>query len=191
MALPNANGIDLFTINPDGTILEAKTPYLSDTGPFSVAVDAAGTVLYSANAGSGAGSVSAFTISAADGSLTAICTPTPCVSAIPIPANNDLGIDPEGKYLFVTEGNTKGALGVFPIDKSSATGLDAEVAGSPFTAGNTPNSVGFDPLGQFVYVPNDGSMNVSQFKLNSTNPVLTPIGSPVGGGNGPDFIAVY
>jgi beta-lactam-binding protein with PASTA domain len=192
VTLPGANGIDLLTINPDGSLTEGATPYASDTGPYSVAVDAAGTVLYTANGGTGnAGSVSAFTISAADGSLTAFCTPTPCVSAIAIPANNDIGIDPAGKYLFVTEGSANGALGVYPIDTSSATGLDAQVAGSPFAAGNTPNSVGFDPLGQFVYAPNNGSMNVSQFKLNSTNPVLTAIGSPAGAGSGPNFIAVY
>lgn len=49
----------------------------------------------------------------------------------------------------------------------------------------------FDPTGQFVYVGNDGSADVSEFTLNAVTGVLTAVsGSPVPAGNNPDFIAI-
>ncbi len=142
-------------------------------------------MLYTANTGSGSGSISSFTIDPATGDLTTLAV------SLPIPANSDIGIDPQGKFLFVTERNVNGVVDVYPIDAASATGLDAAVAGSPFaTGGNAPNSISFDPSGQFAYVGNDQSANVAVFTLGSTG-VLTPVGSPVAAGTSPDFIAIY
>jgi 6-phosphogluconolactonase len=187
----NSSTVEVFPISPtDGTLTVgvAGSPFATDTDPYSVAVDPAGTVLYTANAGSGSGSISAFQID----STTGVLTPFASGGALPIPANNDIAIDPQGKFLFVTEKNTNGVVDVYPIDASSSTGLDAAVAGSPFsTGGNNPNSVSFDPSGKFVYVGNDGSANVAQFSLATATGVLTPVGPPVAAGNNPDFVAVY
>src|SRR5262249_40368234 len=52
VAVTNANSIDVFTINADGSLTEStdpNAPYPSDTGPYGLAVDPSGTVLYSAN----------------------------------------------------------------------------------------------------------------------------------------------
>jgi 6-phosphogluconolactonase len=166
---------------------DGTSPYQTDVGPYSIAIDPAGTVLYTANAGAGTGSISSFQIDLATGDLTQFTSGL----SIAIPANSDIGIDPHGKFLFVTERNLNGVLDVYPIDAASPTGLDAAVAGSPFsTGGNTPNSVSFDPSGQFVYTGNDSSANVAVFTLASTG-VLTAVGSPVMAGNNPDFIAIY
>lgn len=165
--------------------LDGTSPYSTDTGPFSLAINPAGTVLYTANTGTGSGSISSFTIDPATGDLTTLAL------SLPIPANSDIGIDPQGKFLFVTERNVNGVVDVYPIDAASATGLDAAVAGSPFaTGGNAPNSISFDLSGQFAYVGNDQSANVAVFTLGSTG-VLTPVGSPVAAGTSPDFIAIY
>jgi 6-phosphogluconolactonase len=184
-----SNSVEVLPINTgDGslTVGVAGSPFPTDTGPFSIATDPAGTVLFTGNGGSGSGSITAFQIDLSTGVLTQFTSG----ASIPIPVNNDIAIDPQGKYLFVTERNIGGVVDVYPIDTASATGLDGAVAGSPFaTGGNNPNSVSFDSSGKFAYVGNDGSATVSEFTLSAG--VLTPIaGSPVAAGNGPDFIAV-
>lgn len=201
VAITNANGVDVFTINADGSLTEtsdANAPYQTDTGPFGLAVNPAGTLLYTANNGpSGAGSVSSFMIKG-DGSLTPFCTPTPpattCFNALPITASSDIGIDPQGKYLFVTDQTNKGAglVDVFPVDATTPTGLGTAVSGSPFsTGGNNPNAVSFDASGGWVFVGNSGSANFAEFSLNSATGALTAVtGSPIAAGTTPVFIAV-
>jgi 6-phosphogluconolactonase (cycloisomerase 2 family) len=184
-----SNSVEVLPINTgDGslTVGVAGSPFPTDTGPFTVTTDPAGTVLFTGNSGSGSGSITSFQIDSSTGVLTQFTSG----ASIAIPVNNDLAIDPQGKYLFVTERNVGGVVDVYPIDTTSATGLDGAVAGSPFaTGGNNPNSVSFDSTGKFAYVGNDGSATVSQFTLSAG--VLTPIaGSPVAAGNAPDFIAV-
>jgi 6-phosphogluconolactonase (cycloisomerase 2 family) len=182
----NTNSVDVFAINPSTGVLTegvAGSPFATDTGPFSIVVDPAGTVLYTANTGT-SGSISGFTINSSTGVLTAI-TGSPQV----IPANNDLGIDPQGKFLFVSEGNTVGMIAVYPIDVTQPGGLGAQPTGSPFAAGNTPNSVVFDASGKFAYVGDDGGNTVSEFSFDGTTGVLTLNGA-VATGMGPDFIAI-
>ncbi len=81
-------------------------------------------------------------------------------------------------------------LAVYPIDATTAA-LGTASTGSPFATGTNPYSVSIDPTGDFVYVANDQSANVSEFTLNSTTGVLSPVmGSPVAAGSNPDFIAI-
>ena len=47
-----------------------------------------------------------------------------------------------------------------------------------------------DPANQFLYVANDGSANISGFRLDASTGALTPMaGSPFPAGNHPEFIA--
>jgi 6-phosphogluconolactonase (cycloisomerase 2 family) len=196
VAISGSSVIDVFTINADGSLTEStdpNAPYPTDTGPYGLAVDPSGTVLYSANNGSGSGSISSFRINA-DGSLTSFCAPNPCALAIPV--KSDIGIDPQGKYLFVTEqgAGSKGQIDVYPIDASvgSLTGLGAAVAGSPFaTGGSNPNAISFDASGKWLFSGHDSTASIAEFSLNSATGALTAVaGSPVAAGNFPDFIAV-
>jgi 6-phosphogluconolactonase (cycloisomerase 2 family) len=88
--------------------------------------------------------------------------------------------------LFVTEA---AGVAVYPI--TSTTGaLGTVVSGSPFAAGTNPYSVRVDNADQYVYVGNDGSADVSEYSLNSSTGVLTPMaGSPIAAGTFPNFIA--
>ncbi|MCK7461626.1 MAG: beta-propeller fold lactonase family protein [Sphingobacterium sp.] len=63
-----------------------------------------------------------------------------------------VGIDPTGKYLYVTNGATDN-ISAFSLDPVS--GALTAVAGSPFAAGGTaPAFVGVDPTGHFAYAAN-------------------------------------
>lgn len=176
------NSITAFSIGPAGELSEdvPGSPFATDIGPHSIAVDASGSVLYTANGGtptatSGApGSISGFTIDSSTGALTpAQGNPQP------IPAQGPLSIDPMGRFLFVSE-----ASGVSVYTINTSTAVLAEVPGSPFSAGTSPgwSPVSVGPTNQTVYVVNGsagGSAEVAEFTL-AGNGALTPLsGSPV------------
>jgi 6-phosphogluconolactonase (cycloisomerase 2 family) len=83
-----------------------------------------------------------------------------------------------GQALFVANsqdgaGNT-GSVGGYTIDP--ATGVLTAAIGSPFTAANTdlnPNSVTLDVSGQYAYVANLNSSNVSTFSVSTSAGVPT------------------
>ncbi len=51
--------------------------------------------------------------------------------------------------------------------------------GSPFAAGPLPTAAGTDPSGNFLYVANSGSRDVSVYAINKTTGALTQVpGSP-------------
>jgi 6-phosphogluconolactonase len=164
-----------------------ETPATTDTAPLSLAVNSSGSVLYTANAGSGQqGSISAFTVNSSSGALSAVAG-----NPLAIAARGYISIDPQGKYLFVPE-LVAGTNGISVYSLDSTTGVPGTaVAGSPFATGSNAYSVSVDPTGQFVYVGNDGSANVSEFALNRSTGALTPVaGSPVPAGANPDFVAI-
>lgn len=136
-------------------------------------------MLYTAN---GTANVSAFTVNPSSGALTPVAG-----NPQAIPVSSYVSIDSQGKFLFVTE---SAGVAVYPINKTTGA-LGVAATGSPFAAGSNPYSVSVDPTGQFVYVGNDTSANVSEFTLNGTTGVLTAVtGSPVAAGNKLDFIAI-
>jgi 6-phosphogluconolactonase len=181
------NSVEVFAIAAGtGVLTEGVmgSPFATDIGPYSLAADPSGSVLYTANVGPGTvASISAFKINQSTGILTG-------ASARPlaIPVAKDISIDPQGKFLFVTESN---AVAVYPITLSTGV-LGAAAAGSPFATGPIPFSVSVDLTDQFVYVANYDSANVAEFLLDNSTGVLTPQqGSPIGAGNYPSFIAIH
>ncbi len=182
------NSITVFSIGPAGELLQnvPGSPFATDTGPHSIAVDPSGSVLYTANDGVPTaneptpGSISAFTIDSSTGALAPVAG-----NPLPIAFSGTISIDPMGKFLFVPE--TSG-VSVYAIN--AATGALSGVAGSPFLAGTNPGSVSIDPADQIVYVVNGGSANISEFTLGSTG-TLTPLaGSPAPVGTNPGDMAV-
>jgi 6-phosphogluconolactonase (cycloisomerase 2 family) len=175
------NTVAVLAINASTGALSASSSASTGTSPYAIAIDPSGAVAYVANAGTGAGSLSAYTINAATGALAAVST------GAGIAPGNYLGIDPGGKFLFVTVAT---GVSVYPITTATAA-LAAAVTGSPFATGTNAYSVAIDPSGKFVYVANDGSANISGFTLNATTGVLTPIsGGAVAAGTFPDFLAI-
>jgi 6-phosphogluconolactonase len=186
VAQSGSSSVEVFAINPStGELTEGVTgsPFGTDQGPFALAINPAGTVLYTVALPSGTSTrvISAFAINA-DGTLTGSAN-----NPQPIPAKNYLGFDSSGKFLLVTEN-----AGIDVYQYNQATGdVGTAVTGSPFAAGTNPTSFAID-ASDHVYVGNDGSGNVSEFTLDGTTGALTTIsGSPISsGGANPDFIAV-
>jgi 6-phosphogluconolactonase len=185
----NTSSVDVFSIAPGtGALTEAHngSPFATDTGPYSLAIDRTGKVLYTANLGpAGAGSISAFTLDLSDGVLTPVAG-----SPLAVPVVNNISIDSKSRYLFATEA---AGVAVYPI-VNTATGVlgPTPVAGSPFAAGTNPYSVSVDIDDVFVYVANQGSADVSAYVFTpDTGGMLFPItGSPVAAGAGTESIQI-
>ena len=178
----HTNSVTAFSIGPSGELSEdvSESPIATDTGPYSIAVDPSGSVLYTANAGArrsseGApGSISAFTIDRSDSSR---CALTPVRgNPQPIAVQGPLSIDPTGRFLFAPE-----ASGVSVYAINTSTGTLTAVAGSPFSAGTyaSRSLPGAGRPNEFISIVNGGPADIPEFTL-ARNAVLTPLpGSPV------------
>jgi 6-phosphogluconolactonase (cycloisomerase 2 family) len=150
----------------------------------SVTVDPSGRFGYVANAGTN--SVSAYTINASTGALTAI-------SGSPFPAGSNptsVTVDPSDRFAYVANGSSFN-ISAFTIN--ATTGALTAIGGSPFPAGGAdtePLSVTVDPTGQFVYVASvsliGGTGNIAALAINPITGALTAVsGSPFSTGSEP------
>ncbi len=135
---------------------------------------------YVANAGSN--NVSAYSIDASTGALTAL-------TGSPFPAGSfpqSVTIDPTGKFAYVANGASN-SVSAYAMDAS--TGAMTAIPSSPFAAGTGPISVTVDPTGKFAYVVNHNSDNVSAYRIDASTGALTAItGSPFAAGSMPSAV---
>jgi 6-phosphogluconolactonase len=136
--------------------------------------------------------IDAFSINASSGALTPITGSPFSVGSFPALAASGLAMDPQGKFLFVTE--TSGVVVGFHVNDSS--GALTRVPGAPVFSGSDPLGAVVDRQGKFLYVANTGDSNgsLSAFAIDSGSGALTAVpGSPfptVPDG-GPQFLAVH
>src|SRR3989442_7495343 len=166
----------------------AGSPWLAGNAPAGVAVDQTGTCVFVANFLSN--NVSAYKITASTGVLTQVTgSPFPTGTA-PIA----VAVDFFTELVYVANAfDGSGSLGsISAFQTSSATCTLTAAAASPFRdpgTFSTPSSVVVERTGNFVYVTNEFSNNVSGFKINLTaGPsfgALTPVGAPIAAGTWP------
>jgi 6-phosphogluconolactonase (cycloisomerase 2 family) len=138
---------------------------------------------------SGTSSVSAYTVDANTGALTAISGSPFATGANPL----SVAVDPSGQFAYVADSDAFGAgnegISAYTID--ATTGALTAISGSPFAAGTSPFSVTVDPSGRFAYAANEGDSTVSGFTINSATGALTAIsGSPYGAASEPESVTV-
>jgi 6-phosphogluconolactonase (cycloisomerase 2 family) len=134
--IPAASGV----LAPAST---TYTTYTVGTDPQAIAIDPTGTYLYVSNAGDG--TVSGFTISPTDGTLTPMSTPffasLPAAPGSLTSTPTAISIDPSGQFLYVANGDA-GSVTPFLI---GAGGLLSPIGGSgstPAPVSTTANSGG-------------------------------------------------
>jgi 6-phosphogluconolactonase len=143
------------------------------SSPLDITVDPTGHFVYMADY---AGSISAYAIDPATGSLTTISgSPFPTAPAIvagQVPGANSVTVDPTGRFLYVaiSQGND---ISGYAIDQGS--GALTPISGSPFAAGDAPMTIRVDPSGKFAFVTNANSNNISAYSIDATTGALTPI----------------
>jgi len=161
------------TQNGSGPIVDANSGNAAAYPTVQVVcIGPAARFAYVANAGSA--NISAFSVNASTGALSALAS-----SPVSVPASSQLyeiKTDPTGRFLYAVD---QSANKIFGFSINSSDGSLTAVTGSPFATGTAPQSLAFDSTGLFVYVSNSGSNNISAFSLNSSTGVLAPLaGSP-------------
>lgn len=87
------------------------------------------------------------------------------------------GIMHPNQNFYIVAGNTGNNVGVYQVSGSGAATTVAAVAGSPFaTGGTTANCLAITGSGNFLYVGNRISRNVTTFSVNGSTGVLTSLG---------------
>ncbi|HTS37639.1 MAG TPA: beta-propeller fold lactonase family protein [Candidatus Solibacter sp.] len=137
--------------------------------PYGLAIDPSGAHLYTANTGSN--SISEYSISSTDGSLTEL-TGSPIGETFSAPLA--LLVDSSGTYLYVAnEGSSN--LGAFSIGSDGSLTL---LTNSPFGTSSHPNFIAQDPNGRFLFVGSETSpFAIQSFSLDPASGTLTAIAS--------------
>jgi 6-phosphogluconolactonase len=190
-ATGGADGVLAYTANVSSGALTAVSgsPFRAGVGPAGVTIDSTGKFVYVPNDSRcdscPPGNVSAYSVNAGSGALTAIPgSPFPTAGLGPSGA----AVDPTGKFLYVSNVSS-GNVSAYTINARS--GALTAVPGSPFFSGSWPGAVAVDPSGKFLYVANNYSNTISAYTINTGSGALTSVpGSPFAAGKGPVAIAI-
>jgi len=79
---------------------------------------------------------------------------------------------PAGKYLYIADRGSNRVIGLI-IDKTEET--LRQIEGSPFISGAWPYSIAITSDGKFLYTANYSTNNISCYKVNEENGVLTTL----------------
>lgn len=188
----NGRGIHLFQVDRATGALTPSGVQVMGTSPSCLAINAAGTCLYSANetdrvGGTSEGSVSAFAINRADGQLKLLNT-VKSGGAGP----TYVSLHPSGKFVLVAN-YFGGSVAVLPIQPDGSLGAATDVKNDAGTVGPRkatnapPGSFAFsghdrthahmieaDPSGRFVLHVDLGLDKILVWKFDDRTGVLTP-----------------
>jgi 6-phosphogluconolactonase (cycloisomerase 2 family) len=179
--MASSNGqIKTFSVAPTGALTLSSTASLLPAPMVGMKISGDGRFL----AVSHQSSVSVFTISGVDGSLTAVAGSPFAKGGTGLVGGLDFNCD--GTLLYAAEGGSTSSL--TDAWSVAASGALTPIAGSPFTAaGNDSNVVFLTPDNTILYQSNQGSNDLNSFTVNADG-TLTSIGvfniaaahSPVG-----------
>lgn len=175
-----ADSVSAFTINATtGALTRVGAATVAGSHPRSVTVDPSGRFAYVANGGdlnSSSHNVSAYTIDAATGALSAVAGSPYAAGSNP----SCITVDPSGKFAYVSN---QASQDVFAYSINVATGALTRIGVSGAAAG-IAYAVAVDPSGKFAYVANGNSDNVSAYTIDATTGALSEVaGSPFAAGS--------
>jgi len=175
------NQVSEFAISPTSGVLTPLTcPTIpaTDTQPLKIAINPAGTLLYTANQ---VGSVTGFSINATTGCLTLISTTLTDATA------RGITIDQSGQFVYVVTGG--GGIDAFSI---GATGTLTRLAIGGFDSGTgTMLAVKAVPTLEVVVATDGGSTNnLRTFTVNTSTGALTPVIATAPGSSPPNPSAI-
>ena len=189
-----AGTVSMFFVNSGGILTTASgNPLTTGAAPQRVTFRQYSPKLFAFVANAGSGTVSVFDVNQTTGGV--IISPP---LAVPFPAGtapSAVTIDPSGQFALVANSGSNN-VSVYRID--STTGVltvvqnPVPVTSDFFPSGTAPQQVTIHPSGNFAYIANATSGNVSTYTINQTTGVLTQIaGSPfLTGGTSPKRVTI-
>ena len=208
----NGRGIHLFKVDRETGALSPCGLFEMDTSPGCLALNAAGTRMYSANEtdkfeGGPAGSVSAFSIDPSDGKLTLLNTVSSGGAGPTF-----LSVHPSGRFVLVAN-YFGGSVAVLPILPDGKLGPASDVKKDAGTVGpkkavnappgsfaisghDTPHAhmIQADPSGRFVISTDLGLDQILVWKFDDRAGILTPndpAAIPLPAGDGPRHFSFH
>jgi 6-phosphogluconolactonase (cycloisomerase 2 family) len=179
-----SSSVSGFSIN---TTTAALTPVPSATfattaNPLRLRVDPAGRFVYVATGGTG---TDIFPINS-DGSLGTRTTQAPTAGR----ESQDALVEPLGQFAYVADGLD--GVSAYAVNASSGALTLIQTTGGAdfFTTGTTPVALAATPNGDFLYVANSGSNNISGFRIGADGRLTAVTGSPFAGGSNPVSLSV-
>ena len=168
-----ANNIDVFHVQPDGTLSPIVVNPNPAPGTFSVAFAPEGVAIVSETGPAGAtngSAISSYKVNA-NGTVTAITHSLPTFAA----GNCWDAITPDGRWVYASNSGSDNISG-FNIGKDGTlTPIGGTVLGdNPAGSHNVDIAVSAD--GKFVYTINSQSGNIGVFAINQNNGTLTNLG---------------
>jgi 6-phosphogluconolactonase len=166
------NQISIFSLDPDsGALTPRGGPVDANPNPSFLAFAPDGKYLFSVNEtdnldGTNAGAVSAFRIDAQSGGLSFINRVSSQGNG---PAH--VAVDHTGKFVFVANYNG-GTIAVLPVAADGTLGN--AVATDAHGATAQAHEAVIDPSNKFLFTPNKGLSNISQYRFDASNGQLTP-----------------
>lgn len=166
------NAISVYALNVDSGVLTLQGARVdAPPSPSFLAFAPDARHLYAVNeaddvGGTGAGAVSAFSIDPASGALSFINRVS---SGGEGPAH--VLVDASGRFVLVANYNG-GNFSVLSVNADG--GLGARVSGADHGDGAQAHEVVLDPSNQFLFVPNKGRSDVSQYRFDAQTGSVTP-----------------
>jgi 6-phosphogluconolactonase len=167
-----ANNIDVFPINPDGTLGPIVANPSPGPGAFSVSFAPDGKAIVSETgpaSESDGSSVSSYSI-LANGTLAAVSQSVPTFGA----ANCWNAVTPNGKFVYISNAGTSTISGFALSPSGALTPIGSTVVGSN-PAGSTNLDIAVSADGLNLYTLNSGSGNVGVFAIHPDG-TLTSLG---------------
>jgi len=174
---PNSSSVGAYRIDPASgglTSVPGMNPQgTGGRGPISAATDSGGHFLYVVNQFSN--DISPFSIDSSTGAL------TPIKGGIINSGGQSpavILVHPRLPVLYVMN---QGSSTVVTYAMNTTTGLLTQTAVTSLGTQTLPFDMQIDPLGQFLYVANGDTLNVSAFRIGANGALKEVPGSPFGG----------
>jgi 6-phosphogluconolactonase len=165
--------IDIFSVQPDGTLSQATVNKNVGPGTFSATFSPTGTLVVAETGAAGATNGSALStyLIQPDGTLKAVSTSVPTLAAATC---WDVVLD-GGKFIYTSNAGTSNLSGFSLGANGGLTPLSGTIAASN-PAGSTNIDVAASADGKYVYTLNTAAGTIGVFAVNASNGQLTNLG---------------
>ncbi len=188
-----AGTVSMFFINAGGVLTTAAgSPLVTGLSPQRTVFRQFGLKLFAFVANAGSGTVSVYDVNQTTGGVISPSLGSPFPTGA---SPSEVTIDPSGQFALVANTGSNN-ISVYAINSITGVLTVVQNPGLPatnfFSAGTAPQQVTIHPSGNFAYVANATSGDVSAYTINQTTGVLAQIaGSPFPtGGTNPKRVTI-
>jgi 6-phosphogluconolactonase len=182
-----AGTVSMFFINAGGVLSAAAgSPLVTGLSPQRVVFRQFGLKLFAFVANAGGGTVSVYEVNQTNGGVISSPLGSPFLAGT---TPSEVTIDPSGQFALVANTGSSD-VSVFVINSTTGALVPVQNPGPPssnfFPSGTAPQAVTIHPSGNFAYIANATSGDVSAYTIDQTTGVLSQIAGspfPTGGTN--------